>query len=536
MSEPSSGRLLVGRYRLEAQVGRGGFGEVWRAKDVTLGRQVAAKIVDVGAAGVALDLATTVARFRREALAVGRLDHPGIATAFDAGQDGNLLFLIMELVPGESLAEMIRRRQLAGGAQFPVAEVLEVAEQVAEALAVAHRAGVVHRDIKPANLIVDASMRVKVIDFGIARVIADDLPRLTGPGQYLGTLAYASPEQAEGLLDLDGRADLYALGCTLYELLAGQQPFVADRVEVLVFMHLDQQAEPISSVRPDVPAELERLVFDLMAKKPADRPASARQVALRARSIRETLPPPAPGTWRSEADRATVLAPDDDRGELSDAVAGPVPLAPTKVAETSEAATARGEGTTAAQPAAPMPTTPAPPEQPPGLMRFGPGTGAGPGGQAYDWGPAARRPRRRRRRGWQRTLIVTVVTLAVAGGVAGVLWWKSHQVLKVTAVAVAPARAPGHKCDVTVDVVGTIITNGRAGQVAYQWIRTGGRTTGGRTTGVYTVSIPAGQTAQRVHLRWSFRGAGTRTVTARLRVLSPDVISGVTSFTYSCRR
>ncbi|HKD98222.1 MAG TPA: serine/threonine-protein kinase, partial [Micromonosporaceae bacterium] len=203
--------VLARRYELLSELGRGSMGTVWRARDLRFDRLVAVKMVRLGntAAGFEGQLA---GRFDREILALGRLNHPNIAVAYDAGREGDQMYLVTELVAGQSLAELVRERNADGLGPFPIDAALDIAAQVCNGLAVAHRAGVVHRDLKPANLMVSDAAEVKIVDFGIARLVEDNLPRLTQPGTMVGTLAYGSPEQLEGKV-VDGRSDLYALGC-----------------------------------------------------------------------------------------------------------------------------------------------------------------------------------------------------------------------------------------------------------------------------------------------------------------------------------
>src|SRR5262245_39288793 len=183
-------QMIADRYVLLTALGRGGFGEVWQAQDTTLGRQVAVKVVDLSAIGHAPHLADIVARFRREALAVGGMRHANIVNAYDAGQAASVLYLVMELVPGSSLADIIQDRRDRKLGPLPITQILDMGTQICAGLASAHAAGVVHRDIKPGNLMVDPDGHVKIIDFGIARFIHDDMPRLTAPGSGVGTMSY----------------------------------------------------------------------------------------------------------------------------------------------------------------------------------------------------------------------------------------------------------------------------------------------------------------------------------------------------------
>jgi serine/threonine-protein kinase len=261
------GEVLAGRYSLVGPLGSGGMGEVWQARDETLGRAVAVKVLaaSAGDAGAA-------ERFEREARAAARLTAPGIAAVYDFGQasDGRL-FLVMELVRGHSLAAEFR-----GQGPLAPAGVAELGAQAARALAAAHARGVVHRDIKPANLLLTEDGGLKVVDFGIAKVLDETTAAATSMG--MGTPSYISPEQALGQ-PVGPAADLYALGCVLYEALTGRPPFQADGAAQLVFQHVYEEPAPLSRVRPNVPPPLEQIVHGLLAKDPATRLGEATEVA-----------------------------------------------------------------------------------------------------------------------------------------------------------------------------------------------------------------------------------------------------------------
>jgi serine/threonine-protein kinase len=295
-------RVLAGRYELEVPLGRGASGEVWRGRDLATRQPVAVKLVGLAKAEDSDMLAETIARFRREAATLARLRHPSIVTALEAGRIGNELFLVMELAEGISLASMLQQRMANNLGLLPVSSVLRVAGQACAGLAAAHSAGVVHRDIKPSNLMVATRLDVKIIDFGIARLLHDNSPRLTLPRQAMGTLAYISPEQLQGI-DVDGRADLYALGCVLYEQLAGRQPFMAEIPSALLMMQLKQRAVPLDSIRSDLPVGLARLVDRLMEKDRSARPGDAAEVLGYIAAIGAGVDT---GRPVQEADRATI--------------------------------------------------------------------------------------------------------------------------------------------------------------------------------------------------------------------------------------
>jgi serine/threonine protein kinase len=277
-----SGLELVGRYRLEGPLGQGGMGEVWQGVDLRMRRPVAVKILPLS--GAADEAAMT--RFRREAENAAALNHPGITTVHDIGDhnDGGLrlLFLVMELMRGRDLASVLKDHPDG----LPIAQVTDWAVQILDALAAAHRHGVVHRDIKPANLFLTDDGRVKVCDFGISRLA--DATQITATGLAMGTPLYMAPEQIEGHA-VDARTDLYAFGCVLYQLLTGttwvETADTGSSVGAILHRHLNQTPESPQSVRPDIDDQLSTLVMDLLAKRPDDRPEDASTVAERLRGL-----------------------------------------------------------------------------------------------------------------------------------------------------------------------------------------------------------------------------------------------------------
>ncbi|MER7727646.1 serine/threonine-protein kinase [Streptomyces sp. NPDC096323] len=275
------GEVLEGRYRLMEMLGAGGMGQVWRAVDSRLDRDVAVKVITRSA----LTTSQSIARFRQEARATARLTHPRIVTIHDHGEAAlgthHVLFLVMELVPGRSMAAF------AATERRSVEDIVAWGRQICSGLSAAHRAGVVHRDIKPANVMVygDGELDLKICDFGIARLIEESGTGLTGTGATIGTPAYMSPEQVRGDRTLDGRSDLYSLGCLLYELLSGGPPFEGAGWSVLA-QHLNRPPEPVRSLRPSVPDALDHLVLRLLHKDPGLRPATAEEVS---ESLREVL-------------------------------------------------------------------------------------------------------------------------------------------------------------------------------------------------------------------------------------------------------
>ncbi|MEA2556504.1 MAG: eukaryotic-like serine/threonine-protein kinase [Actinomycetota bacterium] len=252
--------VLGGRYRVEARIGAGGMAEVFRGFDTTLTRTVAIKTLN---APYARD-ASFVERFRREAQAAARLSHPNIVATYDSGTDGDTQFIVMEFIEGRTLAEF-----LGAGKHLSPAHATQIAEEVCNALTAAHAHGVIHRDIKPGNIMVTRDGSVKVMDFGIARMISgpETAPQTS---VVMGTATYISPEQAKGL-PVDARSDLYSLGAVLYEMLAGRPPFVGESSVAVAYKQVNEVPEPPSAHNADVPPALDAVVMRALAKNPANR-------------------------------------------------------------------------------------------------------------------------------------------------------------------------------------------------------------------------------------------------------------------------
>ncbi|PZG44210.1 serine/threonine protein kinase, partial [Spongiactinospora gelatinilytica] len=298
----SRGLKLGNRYHLVSRIATGGMGEVWRARDELLEREVAIKLLR---RHVAADPAFRQ-RFRTEARITAGLSDPGIAQVYDYGEHADVAYLVMELVHGEPLAAILSRNP-----RLSADVVLDVIHQSARALATAHASGIIHRDIKPGNLLVTQAGVIKITDFGIARAM--EAAPMTQTGTVLGTAQYVSPEQASGAT-LTPATDLYSLGVVAYECLAGRPPFVADTHVGIALQHLNDPPPPLPG---DVPAPVRALVLAMLAKDPGSRPASSGEAADRAYALRESLSLPSSG--ETDLSRLTDPAgwrvrPGDDSG------------------------------------------------------------------------------------------------------------------------------------------------------------------------------------------------------------------------------
>jgi eukaryotic-like serine/threonine-protein kinase len=259
-------RILGGRYRLRRELARGGMAAVWEAEDKVLARRVAIKVLHPHLAGD--DGFRT--RFRREAVAAARLAHPHIVTTYDTGRDAEVAYIVMELVDGATLARLLKTH-----GPLPITKAVDVAVQVADALACAHAHGVVHRDVKPANILLREDGHVKVADFGIAK--AGSGHDLTRTGVVMGTAKYLSPEQVSGN-PADAGSDIYALGIVLYEMLCGAPPFVGDTDLSTAVARLTAAPGSLRDRRQDIPRGLEAVVLRSLARDPAARFQSAEEM------------------------------------------------------------------------------------------------------------------------------------------------------------------------------------------------------------------------------------------------------------------
>ena len=306
--------MLAGRYRIEAPIGQGAFASTYRATDTTLQRTVAVKLLrSHHAADVSF-----LARFEREARAAAQVNHPNVVQVHDYGHDDDLVFIVMHFVAGPTLAEYIRDRE-----RISSDEVVGIISQVLEGLQAIHERGIVHRDIKPQNILLEPDLTPKLGDFGVAHSGTES--SLTQTGTTIGTAAYMAPEQATG--EVSGpRADLYAVGAVLYELLTGKLPFTAATPVQVMYQHVNQDVTPPRQINPHIPASLEAVILRALAKRPEQRFASAdemrRALQLAGRGTDEifvsppvsyadqptqvnleTPPPVPPVRWRAPAGR-----------------------------------------------------------------------------------------------------------------------------------------------------------------------------------------------------------------------------------------
>jgi len=291
-------RVLSTAYELDREIGRGGMGIVYRAKDRRLKRPVAIKLLPPELA-FRSEIRT---RFLREAETAAQLSHPHIVPIYSVDEADGLVYFVMACVDGDNLGKRIHER-----GPLPIDDARRILAEVADALAYAHARGVVHRDIKPDNILLDATDgRALVTDFGIARAIIEGSDsRLTATGMAIGTPAYMSPEQSAGDREIDGRSDLYSLGVVGYQMLAGELPFQASSTPAMLVKHLSETPLPIEQRRPDVPPDLSAIVMRLLAKAPEDRFTGAAELE---GMLRGTIAPPPPASYNTTRP-ATAAAP-----------------------------------------------------------------------------------------------------------------------------------------------------------------------------------------------------------------------------------
>jgi beta-lactam-binding protein with PASTA domain/serine/threonine protein kinase len=378
--DPLTGKVLNGRYRIGPRIARGGMASVYEALDLRLDRTCAVKIMHPGLG----DDTAFADRFTREARAAARLSHPNVVSVFDQGEDpdvdGGTIYLVMELVPGLTLRDVIRDE-----APMNPAKALAVIEPVVSALAAAHRSGLVHRDIKPENVLIAPDGRVKVADFGLAKAVSADTQHTATGGVIIGTVSYLAPELVvDGTCD--ARADVYAAGVVLYELLTGDKPHAGESPIAIAYKHVHEDVPPPSAAAPGVPPYVDALVARATARDRAQRPADASVLLHQIHRVSQAL---AGQVWDDE-ELTTDLAPPAPIVPVSDDTHALdlLPMAPAEYVE----------------PATPVEPTPAPGPPPPGLPQV--------------IHPAGR-PRRSRR---GPVLLVGALVLALAAGL-GAYWF-----------------------------------------------------------------------------------------------------------------
>jgi serine/threonine-protein kinase len=363
LSDPLVGRLLEGRYAVEAFIAHGGMASVYLATDTRLERRVAVKVLHAHLS----DDPETVARFEREARAAARLSHPDVVAVYDQGTDNGRAFLVMEFVPGANLRQVVRDR-----GKLSTGEAIAVMDHVLAALGAAHAAGLVHRDVKPENVLVTADGRVKVADFGLARAVSGSTVTTTG-SVLMGTAAYLAPEQFEHGT-ADERSDVYSAGVVFFELLTGTTPFQADSTYALLSKHANEDIPSPSTRAAGIPPQIDGLVTWAASRDPQERPADAGELHDSLTDVRERL-----------GLHAAVPAP-------------PIALTRAFTADAITAVVSQPNDLTVAVP-------------PPAGGGRPPATAARAGG--------AKPPRRSHRRAWIITAILTIVVALSA--VAG--WW-----------------------------------------------------------------------------------------------------------------
>ncbi len=320
------GRVVDGRYRVLGLLERGGMATVYTAHDERLDRVVALKIMHASLA----DDAGFVSRFVREAKSAARLTDPHVVSVFDQGSDEGLVYLVMEYVPGRTVRAVLHEH----GALNP-SQGLAILEPVLQALAAAHRAGLVHRDVKPENVLISDDGRVKVADFGLARAITASTNSTATQGVLIGTVAYLAPEQAEHGL-ADARSDVYSAGVLLYEMLTGSVPFTGETPLSVVYQHVNKDVPPPSRLRPDLGPAVDELVARATRREPDRRFSDAGKFLEALRVVRRTLPAPQPLSVSSQTNQETVVIAAPGSVRYAEAGSSDVDLRHTGVLSTED--------------------------------------------------------------------------------------------------------------------------------------------------------------------------------------------------------
>jgi tRNA A-37 threonylcarbamoyl transferase component Bud32 len=504
-------------HRIDRRLGRGGMAVVYLATHVALQRQVALKVMDE-------ELARDddfMERFLRESRVAASLDHPNIVPVFQAGEAEGLLFLSMKYIDGADLSSLLHRE-----APFGPQRAVALLDQVASALDLAHRHGLIHRDVKPANILVQPqnpsapssgarSERAFLADFGLTKR-SQGVTKLTKAGQFVGTIDYIAPEQIEGR-PFDARTDIYSLGCVLYECLTGSVPFPKETEVAVIYAHLRDDPPQASAHRPGLGRALDTVVATAMATAPADRYESASAFAAAATEALREVTTPAPHRFpgstivaarhadatRPHEAESTVLAPGPAAASATvsarrEAAGESTVLTPAPAAA-SETVSARREAGVEERDAAPRWRG-----RPPPIFRP----------------PAARRSRR--------LTLGAVVVLGAAVGVAAAFLLRSNPgnrtatvPLRVIGVSLAvSSSATGHCPSAIFTFVGHIAINGSSGNVAYRWLQPDGHFS---TT--QHVAVDSGQRDVNEDLLFTFTGSRQFGGSASLQVLSPAPLS-----------
>lgn len=384
VGDPMTGRTLDGRYRIGPRIARGGMASVYEATDLRLDRTVAVKIMHPGLG----DDDEFAARFVREARSAARLSHPNVVAVYDQGDDHGTVFLSMELVDGMTLRDVVRKE-----APLSPARALALMEPVLSALAAAHRAGLIHRDVKPENVLIADDGRVKVADFGLARAVSADTQHTATGGVLIGTVSYLAPELVvDGRAD--ARADVYAAGVVLFELLTGAKPHEGESPIQVAYKHVHEDVPAPSSLVPGIPVYVDALVARATARDRSARPADAGVLLHQLHRVSHALAEGVADDPELTADLTPLMTQvrDSTTPDPFDSVEMAALLAPTEAAELSDRTTMLETAPPAQPPRSQAPRTPAPP-------------------------PPSRG--RRRRRG----LVVTVLAVLLLAGLGAGAWW-----------------------------------------------------------------------------------------------------------------